>query len=67
MKVKIKTWEQMKEEFGVDEDGFINCHSGFTPRMEKSMPEDRIVELVDGREYYVWVISEDMIEEVIEQ
>ena len=35
MKVKIRDWEDMMEDFGLDEDGDIDCYYGFTTRMRE--------------------------------
>lgn len=46
MKVKIKTWEQMKKEFGLDDTGDIWDGSNFFSRnMEKCMPKDRTINI----------------------
>jgi len=84
MKVKIKTWERMESEFGLDTINDIDCKESFNKYMEKSLPEDRIIEIVKDKKYsddvlynvYVWYtntsiitewnISDNMIEEVIE-
>jgi len=85
MKVKIKTWERMESEFGLDTINDIDCKETFNEYMEKSLPEDRIIEIVKDEKYsddvlynvYVWYtntsaitewnISDNMIEEVIEE
>ena len=66
MKVKIKTWEKMVEEFGLDFWGWINCEGIFTDLMEKDMPQDRIIDIHYEDEdicWNEWEITEDMIEE----
>lgn len=35
MKVRIKEWAEMEREFGLDEDGDIDCHCGFTTEMRE--------------------------------
>ena len=85
MKVKIKTWERMESEFGLDTINDIDCKESFNEYMEKSLPKDRIIEIVKDKKYsddvlynvYVWYtntpvitqwhISDNMIEEVIEE
>jgi len=81
MKVKIKTWEQMEKEFGLDGDGAIACTFGFINEMEQELPEDRIivvrvvpnpdspstVYLCGVKELRHWWFSYDMIEEIIEE
>jgi hypothetical protein len=34
MKVRIRQWEDMEKEFGLDEDGDINCAACFTRNMK---------------------------------
>ena len=73
MKVRIKTWEKMVEEFGLVESnrGYgIPCDAVFLDEMEELLPEDRIV---DRDIYAKWnyiptdyfYISDDMIEEYL--
>ena len=70
-KVRIKTWEKMKEEFGLTEGGgYICCSMNFTLEMEDSLPQDRIMTISDTTgaysvysvegSYRTW--SDDMIE-----
>ena len=73
MKVEIKTWDDMEEEFGLDTFGEISCWLSFTIDMEDVMPEDRILEVEESvekdseDEFYWeegeggWEISRDMI------
>lgn len=68
-KVRIKTWEKMEKEFGLDIAKDINCRDTFTKIMEERIPNHRIIEINedwvwkgDTRE---WFISEDMIEEYL--
>ena len=77
MKVKIKTWDEMVEEFGINDYGDITCKYGFVSTMERLLPEDRIIEIEDLPEEYMkdpeellfywesekgnWIITEDMI------
>lgn len=74
MKVKIKTWEEMEKEFGLDDDGDVVCCEFFTTEMEAVMPMDRIIEvkrMTDEDTYWFeegdnsYIITMDMIEEVI--
>ena len=67
MRVKIKEWEDMEEEFGLAKDGQIKCKYTFITEMEEIMPEDRIIEVSKPKSWYIWEgygwsISEDMIE-----
>jgi hypothetical protein len=75
MKVKIKTWERMKSEFGIDVDGDIHQLPYFTLDMEKEMPYNREINVInDGRgigfhlwmaEGHTWTIADYMIDFVI--
>ena len=82
MKVRIKTWNEMVQEFGVDNAGDIKCRETFNTYMEDSLPKDRIIEIEKDEnntlkifnnvhDWYVddfeWNISDDMIEEIIEE
>ena len=63
--VKIKTWDQMVGEFGVNK-GDINCQCRFISEMEDRLPKNRIIEIynwqwVDNQRNN-WDISNDMIE-----
>jgi hypothetical protein len=79
-RVKIKTWEQMEEDFGLTKYGSINCEMKFTKEMERSLPKDRIIETENNgwqdkirrseSRWWIpegWWITDDMIEEVIEE
>ena len=66
--VKIKTWEQMEREFGLDEDGYINCQNKFVENMERDLPKNRIILIKNdmwknSEGFYDWNITDDMIEE----
>ena len=70
VRVKIKSWKAMEEEFGLDDDEQIRCTFSFVTKMEEIMPEDRIIEVYKSdksNSWYIWKesdfwISEDMIE-----
>jgi len=71
MYVKIKTWKRMEREFGLDKDGEITCKGIFLKKMEKVMPEDRMIDIHKyGKPYDFgwqsasgcWEISRDMID-----
>jgi len=74
-KVRIKTWAEMEEEFGLNVVGSVKVEYSFTPEMERRMPEDRVVTVdnrvitVAGRcgtamlEGRLWNISKDMVAE----
>jgi hypothetical protein len=68
--VKIKTWDAMVEEFGIEEDNIIHCEYNFTEHLEESLPKNRIIPLhkmfSDVLCIYGWngfTITDDMIEE----
>ena len=63
--VKIKTWEQMVKEFGINTWNNIDCKYGFTNKMEELMPKNRIIEIHNITWYFKDIhfdISKDMIE-----
>jgi len=66
MIVKIKTWDDMVKEFGLNKDGNINCSGVFVTDMEEEMPKNRIIDTTDG-DWISWIISHDMIEEYIKK
>ena len=73
MKVKIKSWAAMAAHYGLDEDGDILCDGIFSTHMEDWMPGDRIIEVDDSTEPFLWyvttkdayTISNDMIEFIL--
>jgi len=73
MKVKVKTWNAMVVEFGVDDYDDIDTGYSFTTHMEELMPRDRIIEVElspDGNlkweaDDYGWFLSEGMIEGMV--
>ena len=81
MKVKIKSWKQLEQEFGVHEEGEVACTFGFTRDMEQALLENRIIDvravarIDDAPIVYLcsteglklcW-FSDDMFEEIIEE
>jgi hypothetical protein len=46
MKVKIKTWDKMEKEFGLNTNGNINCPCVFNKKLEADLPSDRIIEIL---------------------
>ena len=78
MKLKIKTWDAMAEEFGINDLGYIKCELTFIKDMEELLPEDRIISaeyypdynyfnwFVKDGDDYGWTISYDMVEEEME-
>lgn len=77
-KVKIKSWEEMEKEFGLDCAGNINCNSCFTGSMKKycgatatisGIDSDEIVELTSTSsdlDFSFWTFSTDMIKKAID-
>lgn len=59
MKVKIKPWEQMEQEYGLTLRGNINCEGVYVRSMEDAIPPNRViqVETVLTRESYHWYIT----------
>ena len=49
-KVRFKTWQEMEEEFGLDEDGDIDVYVSFTSEMENDLDKERVytVSGIDG-------------------
>ena len=72
IKIRIKTWEEMEQEFGLKYNGEIDVEFTFTKLMEKELPSNRIIEVTPGEvpgEYW-WIqggfyyhISKDMVKE----
>jgi len=63
-KAKIRTWDDMAEEYGVDD--FLYKHVStpkwcFTEHMEKAMPLSRTIVFVGDR-WHEWVITPEMCE-----
>ena len=74
MKVRIKEWDTLAEEFGIDEDGNIDCLYSFTTDMKECC--GKIIELNEGNLlvpdnantfiYEGWFFTDEMFE-VIEE
>ena len=70
MKVRIKDWWEMLEEFGIDEDGDIDCYCSFTTEMkeycgkviEVNNDEVIICNNIKIFEYHGWFFSADIYE-----
>ena len=71
-KVRIKTWEEMEEEFGLEdcEVEIIRVKYDWTRIMEDTIPEDRVIEVKNKGGFMRWEnrdygysISDDMIAE----
>ena len=66
-KVRIKSWEQMKKEFGLDSGGDIKCSESFVMDMDHLCGEEVVIDAIYGdkiQELDAWTISFDMIEKV---
>jgi len=67
-KVRIKTWEEMENEFGIDISDFgynsIPCKRTFTIEMEDTLPGSRCITVNEGK-WLTFNISNDMISEYI--
>lgn len=46
-RVRIKQWDDMVKEFGVDGDGLINCYGRFAPDMKHLCGRTATIEWVD--------------------
>lgn len=72
--VKIRTWEDMEAEFGLNKTGNIDCPYVFTTGMEKKLSSDRIIKISepDSDGDYFWlpyrrIIHTSMIEYFISE
>ena len=59
MLVKIKTWEQMEKEYGLDEDENIMLSDNrlFSITTESLLPKSRIIVIVESSGDYIWFTS----------
>ena len=64
MKVKIKDWYDMAEQYGIDEDGNIKCRYIFATEMKEYCGKVIEVEDVNIFTYDNWVFSNEMYEVV---
>ena len=69
--IKIKTWDEMEKEFGLNELGEISCGVVFMKPMELEMPKNRIIVVNYTNHIYKWVkhgyfISKNVIEEELD-
>ncbi len=69
-KVRVRSWESMEKEFGLDEFGYISMKYGFTDDMEKLCGEILTIECVMDSYYYTkgakWQWTDDMLEPVFD-
>jgi len=72
-RVKVREWDDMVKEFGVDSAGDIRCRCCFTRSMRKYCGEIKTVISVNGgcyilagcrERYYAWNFTDDMLEAV---
>lgn len=59
--VRIKTWDEMKKEFGLEDGGDIDVGHCFTEEMETALPTYRIIQLSDKNKWKGYNICEGMI------
>ena len=66
-KVRIKTWDAMVEEFGIDVDVDRDYIPGacWHENAEKALPEDRIITLKDRLKWDSWYIYNSAVEFVV--
>jgi len=74
-KIKIRTWEEMEKEYGLNNDGNIDCRYPFTKNMEIKIEElncDRILTIrTTGIGLYSmkeieWCLTDDMMKCLVE-
>jgi hypothetical protein len=72
-KVKIKSWEQMEEEFGLDKIGDIECAAAFLVDMKHLCGQEIEIEMIGNsclddykkiQNIEGWAITFDMIEKI---
>ena len=67
--VKIKTWDKMEQEYGLDRDGDIltPLNISFTKKMEELLPKNRIIKVnkilekdkyYDNYEEYLYILGD---------
>ena len=72
MKVKIRDWWDMAEEYGINGDGSIKCYGVFVSGMREycgkviEIDADRVSSIKGIFEYDDWTFSDDMYEIVEE-
>lgn len=70
--VRIRSWEDMKSEFGIDEDGNIPCRFSFTEYMKNMCGDEFTITKIHGGEYSGHkkgsvMLSIDMLEPIPEE
>ena len=74
MLVRIKTWKQMEKEFGINEEGGIDCFPWFIKGMEFFLPTSRIIKIYESGggntnwradSKHIYIVSKDMIDDNI--
>ena len=75
IRVKVKTWDEMVEQYGWYREGTINLEQfGWHKELEKLIPEDRIIEVIEKykpKEYYMidylYGISQNAVAKIMEE
>ena len=70
-KVRIRDWDDMIDEFGIDSSGDIPCNASFSKNMRGLCSKIYTISSIRGRrlefeENISWHISFDMVEEVLD-
>ena len=71
--VRIRSWEDMESEFGIDEDGNIPCKFSFTEYMKDMCGDEFIITKIHDGKYSghekgnVVMLSVDMLEPIPEE
>lgn len=67
-KIKIKSWDEMEKEFGLDSDGDINCNEGFIKDMAYLCGKEATIKKINLNNWLKldidvddWVITTDMV------
>ncbi len=75
-KVLFKTWDELRDEFGISEEGYIPCYLSFNPEMDEIIDRETVytIESIDDLdcihledfEEKEYMISEDMLKSATE-
>ena len=75
IKAKIRTWEDMENQYGFTKLGSVAVPMGFPMAMEKRMPSNRVILIMSwggktgkwkDKKGKCWRITKEMIEEIID-
>ena len=74
IRAKIRTWNDMEKEYGLNSTGSIAVPGAFPEKMEEDMPIDRAITIIDwnnnvgiwNADSRSWVIRKEMIEKIME-